>query len=161
MLEKLDLSVGSGVYASKTYNVTGFLTTKTGAKINFSKFKYERKQTWSVNSMRDYTYIYLDSKTVASSYIDNGTSRYSLMYGDYQNGTITFTGGSDINNSTFISFVTDTQNGTVGVPTKTIDLSSTTWWSNITSGEHNIAIIAKSEGYGDSKKSSSVKFIKD
>ena len=75
--------------------------------------------------------------------------------------TIEITGGTDATNSNLISWLV--QNATYQappVPTITIDLSTLSGWSSVTTGQHSLQIKAKATGYRDSALSSAVSFTK-
>ena len=73
--------------------------------------------------------------------------------------TITITGGNDVTNTTFISWLEEyaTQQGG---STVTVDLSTLSGWSNVSSGSHTLTIKAKASGYNDSPASTGVTFSK-
>ena len=75
---------------------------------------------------------------------------------------------SDITDNTFILTHTNSSStsATINITSKSnvqkvsVDLTTLTGWDNVTSGEHQISVVAKATGYRDSEKSTPITFTK-
>lgn len=68
------------------------------------------------------------------------------------------TGGTDATNSTFINWIQ--ANAKQVLPPLSVDLSTLSGWSNVSSGSHTLKVKAKATGYQDSALSEGASFTK-
>lgn len=96
--------------------------------------------------------LYHHNSSVTYAY-DNG------VWGDEAYKTIVISGGTDATNAGLIAGLE--ANATQQIPpTVTIDLSTLSGWSSVTTGQHSLQIKAKAQGYRDSALSSPVTFTR-
>ena len=106
-------------------------------------------------------------KVYPSSVISDSILSYTTFAGhsyaswvDNSYKTITITGGVDATNATLISWLE--ANATLQTTTnqKQVDLTTLPGWASLSTGSHNITIVAKAAGYIDSEKSAGVEVTK-
>ena len=69
---------------------------------------------------------------------------------------ITITGGIDATNSALISWLESSATQQTVSPKVSVDLTTLPGWSPLSGGTHNIAVVAKADGYRDSEPSAAV-----
>ena len=97
-----------------------------------------------------YNYNYDAGTTIGVAAYPNGPTHYF-------NGSMTITGGTDATNADLITWLQ--ANATLQTPTvvrKSIDLTTLPGWASLSTGSHNITVVAKADGYGDSEPSAAV-----
>jgi len=125
---------------------------------------------WDINFISNSTnysileQVFDDDSELGKIYY-NTTNVFNVAYGD-EDGlwedeaykTIEITGGTDVTNSTLISWLET--NATQQSSQISVDLSTLSGWSDVTSGSHTLTIKAKATGYRDSEASTGVSFEK-
>ena len=100
-----------------------------------------------------YNYNYDAGTTIGVAAYPNGPEHYF-------NGSMTITGGTDATNSALISWL-EANATQQAVSTKvSVDLTTLAGWEALSSGTHNITVVAKANGFKDSAPSAAVQVEK-
>ena len=102
-------------------------------------------------------YGYLDDKGDQDGLMAYGASGWL----DPAYRTITITGGPDATNTDLITwFESNARQQTVSTKVS-VDLTTLSGWQSLSTGTHNITIVAKAAGYRDSEESAGVEVTKE
>ena len=106
-------------------------------------------------------------KVYPSSVISDSILSYTTFEGhsyaywtDNSYKTITITGGVDATNATLISWLEANATLQTTANQKQVDLTTLPGWASLSTGSHNITIVAKADGYRDSQQSAGVEVTK-
>ena len=149
------------------------ITNNSVFQINFSSNSYNLVALVTGQQVDEYdepiegvafiTYYKVYPSSVISDSILSYTTFAGHSYASWSDNsykTITITGGVDATNATLISWLE--ANATLQTTTnqKQVDLTTLPGWASLSTGSHNITIVAKAAGYIDSEKSAGVEVTK-
>ena len=147
--------------------------TNSVFQINFSSNSYELVALATGQQVDEYdepiegvafiTYYKVYPSSAISDSIFSYTTFADQPYASWTDNsykTITITGGVDATNATLISWLE--ANATLQTTTnqKQVDLTTLPGWASLSTGSHNITIVAKADGYRDSQQSAGVEVTK-
>lgn len=150
----IDLT-GTTWVLNDTINYSEFDTTVgTSAQLDF--ISNNENYTSMTTEFKPNGFKYVTGAGLTQPVYDNSGGWASEAY-----KTISITGGTDATNPTLISWLES--NGTLQTPStprKSVDLTTLAGWEALSSGTHNITIVAKANGYRDSAPSAAVQVKK-
>lgn len=101
-----------------------------------------------------YNYNYDAGTTIGVATYPNGPAHYF-------NGSMTITGGTDATNTDLIAWLEANATQQTVSTKVSVDLTTLPGWASLSTGSHNITVVAKADGYRDSEPSAAVSVTKE